>query len=254
MVVTARRDRQAAERLASEIAALGWANRERFYPRLTSLDEAVEKALTVGRNTSLLALAFADVADNPGGGGRGNTMWIIEAFHLARVQGAVAGLIHDPALAAEAHAAGVGGRFTARFNRDGGDRFSRPFAAPAMVRALHDGRLVGRRGIFAGNAIDLGPMAALDLGGMIVVVASARVQCADPAFLEALGIDIGQARCVVVKSRGHFRGGFDEFFDHARIVEVDAPGLTSPVLARFDWQHLPRPVLPLDPATSWTQA
>jgi hypothetical protein len=27
---------------------------------------------------------------------------------------------------------------------------------------------------------------------------------------------------------------------------VDAPGLTSPVLSRFDWKHLPRPVLPLD--------
>jgi len=49
VVVTARRDKRAAERLAREIAALGWANRARFYPRLTSLDEAVEKALAVGR-------------------------------------------------------------------------------------------------------------------------------------------------------------------------------------------------------------
>jgi len=57
---------------------------------------------------------------------------------------------------------------------------------------------------------------------------------------------------VVVKSRGHFRGGFDEFFTHDRIVEVDAPGLTSPILARFNWTRLPRPVLPLDDETSWT--
>ena len=112
--------------------------------------------------------------------------------------------------------------------------------------------MIGRRGIFAGNAIELGRTAALDLGGMVVAVASARVQCADPAFLETLGIDIAAARCVVVKSRGHFRAGFDQFFDHARIVEVDAPGLTSPVLTRFDWKHLPRPVLPLDPETTWT--
>ena len=60
------------------------------------------------------------------------------------------------------------------------------------------------------------------------------------------------ARCVVVKSRGHFRGGFDEFFTHDRIIEVDAPGLTSPILARFAWTKLPRPVLPLDDETSWT--
>ena len=49
------------------------------------------------------ALIFADVADNPGGGGRGNTMWILEAFHAAGVQDALVGVIHDPPLAAEAH-------------------------------------------------------------------------------------------------------------------------------------------------------
>jgi microcystin degradation protein MlrC len=78
------------------------------------------------------------------------------------------------------------------------------------------------------------------------VVISQRTQCADPAFLEHLGIDIARARAVVVKSRGHFRGGFDEFFKHEQIVEVDAPGLTSPILTRFDWKKLPRPVLPID--------
>jgi len=57
---------------------------------------------------------------------------------------------------------------------------------------------------------------------------------------------------VVVKSRGHFRGGFDEFFRHQDVVEVDAPGLTSPVLSRFNWRHLPRPVVPLDDNVTWT--
>ncbi len=27
---------------------------------------------------------------------------------------------------------------------------------------------------------------------------------------------------------------------------MDAPGLTTPILSRFAWQHLPRPVIPLD--------
>jgi len=49
----------------------------------------------------------------------------------------------------------------------------------------------------------------------------------------------------VVKSRGHFRGGFDEFFGPEQIVEVDLPGLTSPMLNRFTWTRLPRPVIPL---------
>jgi microcystin degradation protein MlrC len=56
---------------------------------------------------------------------------------------------------------------------------------------------------------------------------------------------------VVVKSRGHFRAAFDEFFEPEQIFSVDAPGLTSPVLSRFDFRRLPRPVVPMDAMTEW---
>ena len=157
VVVTARRDRQVAEALAREIAELGWANRQRFYPRLTSLGEAVEKALAVGRHISLPALAFADVADNPGGGGRGNTTFLLRAFHEADVAGALLGVFFDPDLAAEAHRHGVGASFEARFNRSETTKFSEPYIAPATVVALTDGNCVGRRGIYAGLRLELGP-------------------------------------------------------------------------------------------------
>src|SRR5437763_14580283 len=251
VVVTARHDRQAAEALAREIAELGWANRHRFYPRLTSLGEAVEKALAVGRDPALPALAFADVADNPGGGGRGNTTFLLRAFHEAGVTGAMLGVFFDPDLAAEAHRHGVGASFEARFNRSETTKLSEPYTAPVTVVALTDGNCVGRRGIYAGLRLELGPCAALQVGGVIVVVISHRVQCADPIFFEMMGLDIARARAVVVKSRGHFRGGFDEFFGPDQIVEVDLPGLTSPMLNRFEWRRLPRPVIPLDDAVKW---
>jgi microcystin degradation protein MlrC len=110
----------------------------------------------------------------------------------------------------------------------------------------------GRRGIYANSTLDLGLSAALTIGGLTVVIISNRMQCADPVFFEMFGLDIAVARVVVVKSRGHFRGGFDEFFRHQDVVEVDAPGLTSPILSRFAWRHMPRPVLPIDAAATWT--
>jgi microcystin degradation protein MlrC len=249
IVVTAT-DAAAAQSLAREIAAAGWARRERFRARLTSLEEATRLAKAT-EDRGRPALVFADVADNPGGGGRGNTMWILQAFHNAGVKNALVGVIHDPALAAEAHRLGEGGRLTARFNRDGGDEFSKPFSAAAAVRRLHNGAMRGRRGIYAGNTLALGPCAALGIGGITVVVISNRLQCADPVFFEAFGLDIAAARVVVVKSRGHFRGGFDEFFRHEQVIEVDVPGLTSPVLSRFQWKHMPRPVLPIDAMAAW---
>ena len=251
VVVTAA-DQASADTMAERLAMAAWARRDRFVAELTPLREAVARA-----KASTVPLAFADVADNPGGGGRGNTMQILAAFCAAGVEGCLFGVIHDPLLAEEAHRLGPGARFTAQFNRPQGtltadDEFSRPFAAEAEVVALSDGRVTGRRGIYGGTAMTLGATAALRLGGITVVVISIRTQCADPAFFEHLGLDIGLARAVVVKSRGHFRGGFDEFFTHDRIVEVDAPGLTSPILSRFAWTKLPRPVLPLDEETSWT--
>jgi len=251
VIVTARGDRAAAASLAAEIAQYGWDNRSRFYPKLTSLDEAVQKALSAARDPSLPALAFADVADNPGGGGRGNTMFLLRAFAEAGVKGALFGVIYDPPLAAEAHRHGLHYNFDARFNREETTKFSEPWSAPARVAALHDGNCVGRRGIYAGTRLTLRPCAALAIGGITVVIVSHRVQCADPIFFEMMGLDIAKARAVVVKSRGHFRGGFDEFFGPDRIVEVDLPGLTSPMLNRFEWTRLPRPVIPLDDDVQW---
>jgi len=250
VVVTAT-NQPAADALAREIAEAAWARREQFRPSLTSLDEAVRLAKAT-EDPARPALIFADVADNPGGGGRGNTMDILQAFHRAGVRDALVGVIHDPALAAEAHERGLGASFQARFNRDGGDTFSKPFAAPAVVAALRTEPIRGRRGIYASNTLDLGPAAALTLDGLTVVVLTHRYQCADPMFFEAFGLDIARARVVVVKSRGHFRGGFDEFFRHDQVIEVDAAGLTSPVLSRFPWRHMPRPVLPIDDTAVWT--
>jgi len=292
VVVTAT-DQDAADALAREIAVAGWARRDSFRPVLTSLDEAVRMAKAT-EDPAKPALIFADVADNPGGGGRGNTMAILQAFHMAGVRHALVGIIHDPALAAEAHQRGVGASFQARFNRalanqaqpdqtqpdqeppnqdlpqqpaamegrpnqagsnqpvlDTGGDFAEPFTAGAVVTAATEQPIRGRRGIYANNTLDIGKAAALRLDGLTVIVVSHRYQCADPMFFEAFGLHIPAARVVVVKSRGHFRGGFDEFFRHDQVIEVDAPGLTSPMLSRFAWAHMPRPMLPIDDDAEW---
>ncbi len=247
VVVTARAgERNKATALAQEIAQYGWDNRARFYPKLTPVAEAVAKALAASRDPLSPALCFADVADNPGGGGRGNTMYLLRAFADAAVKGVLFGVIYDPDLAAEAHRHGLHYHFDAHFNRAETTKFSEVWSAPARVAALSDGNCVGRRGIYAGLRLALGPCAALAIGGITVVVVSHRVQCADPVFFEMMRLDIAKARSIAVKSRGHFRGGFDEFFGPEEIVEVDLPGLTSPMLSRFDWTRLPRPVIPLD--------
>ena len=251
VVVTTRTDPARARAVAEEIARFIWSSRGRWVANLLPLEEATRRARATGADPRAAPLLFADVADNPGGGGRGNTTWILEAFHAARVQGAVLGVFNDPELAAEAHLLGAGAAFPARFNRAETHPLSHAFAAPAVVEALHDGHITGRRGIYAGRALDLGPMALLRLDGLRVAVATNRRQLCEPAMLEALGVDIARVRSLVVKSRGHFRAGFDEVFTADRILEVDVPGLTTVMLNRVPWRRAPRPIWPLDPAMEW---
>jgi len=210
-------------------------------------------------DTKFNGMTVADVADNPGGGGRGNTTALLQALLQAGAQRVLLGVFFDPALAAQAHALGVGAAFEAVFNRRQPgvptDERTAPgasvFSHPARVRALSDGAFVGRKGLVRGSARSMGPSALLDLGDVQVAVITNRQQLLDPAQLDVLGVDLAGVRTLVVKSRGHFRAAFDDFVPADRIVEVDGPGLTTPRLARLPLQRTPRPVWPLDPEACW---
>ncbi len=255
VIVTGRHELEPAQRLAGEIARMAWADHERFQCELTPFDEAVASAVARGEDAKQPAIIYADIGDNPGGGGGGDTTELLAALVEAGAKGVLYGSFFDPALAKEAVAAGVGAEITAVFNRQPLTRFSARYEVPAKVVAVSTEPFIGRLGLYAGQTINAQPACALQVGGedgITVVVISNRYQTADPMFFEHLGFDIAAARTVVVKSRGHFRSGFEPFFPPERVQEPDTPGFTSPILTRFDWQNLPRPVFPLDQETDWT--
>lgn len=251
-VIATATDINIAEAIARDVATYAWSQRHRFTTNLVSLERCTEMALACSRNAAKPSLLFADVADNPGGGGRGNTTYILAAFHKAGVTGCAIGPVYDPPLAAEAHKLGVGAEFEVRFNRDETTTFSEPFTAKGRVVALSTGTFIGRRGMAAGRTLDMGPAAVVAVDGIQVVVMTNRHQALDPMFFETFGIDIAKLRSLVVKSRGHFRAGFDQFYPDDRIIEVDVPGLTTPVLKNVPWRQVPRPIYPLDPEMSWS--
>ncbi|MGE0719736.1 MAG: M81 family metallopeptidase [Alphaproteobacteria bacterium] len=252
-IVTTRDDEKRARALCRELAEKVWNDRHRFVPRLTSLADCVAGAVARGKDKSLPAAVIADVADNPGGGGRGNTTWLLKALYAAGAEGVILGHLNDAALAAEAHRLGEGARFEAHFNREEMDERSEPFSVAAEVIGLSDGVLVGQEGgSRAGMTVDLGPTAVLRVGTITVVVITRRQQTIDPGYFENVGVSVTDARTVVVKSRGHFRAGFSKYFKPEQIIEADVPGLTSPNLGNFEFRNVVRPLFPLDRDTTWT--
>ena len=251
VIVTGRNDRAGAKALAQDIAQRAWDSREQFAISLTSIPEAVAQAKACGEDAGLPAVIMADCADNPGGGGRGNTPHILRALVESEVQSCYAGIFYDKALAAEAHELGLGAQFSAVLNRTSESEFSERFEFDAEVVGLHDGVCVGTLGIYAGRTVDLGPSVHLKIGGIDLIVVSRRKQCGDPEFFRMFGLKMEDARSVLVKSRGHFRAGFLPWFSPEQVIEVDAPGLTSNIFANFSFDGYKRPIYPLDKDMDW---
>lgn len=250
VVVTVRSDAALAQSIANDLAARVWADRARYVVRTIAVAKAVAKA--GGAHAPLL---FADVADNPGGGGGGNTVGMMRAFHEAAIPGVVLGVFVDADAVGQAEVIGVGNGGRMVFNRTPA-LFADTFAVDVKVLGASDGQGVGRRGIMQGRRFTLGRCALVELAGsgMRVLVGSLRRQLSEPAMLEMHGIDIAKVRCLIVKSRGHYRAGFDEHFSDDRIFDVDSDGLTTPNLARVPFRHLPRPAYPIDAGTEWHPA
>jgi len=252
VIVTGRNEEHTARDLARDLADFGWANRDRFICDGISMEDAVGRALDAGRDQALPAMVLSDLGDNCGAGGPANTLWMLEALHQAEVSGALIVNFRDRHVVQAAQTAGVGNTFAASFSGDDWGRDgSSTYEADATVLALHDGELIGRRGIVAGKALRAGPMALLDLGGVQVIATSYTAVGNDPIFSEALGVDLATVRTIVVKVRSSFPVAYDEYVAPENMLFVDTPGRTSPMLHRLPFERLPRPVYPLDEGFDW---
>ena len=253
VVVTGRDGDEAARVMAKDLTDLAWENRHRFVSEAMSIKDAVELAVAAGRDSSLPAMVFSDLGDNTGAGGPSNTLWMLEALCGADADGVLIVNFRDRRLVQAAEAAGIGVEFEATFTGDDWQRDGNTtFTVPARVLALHDGNLVGRRGIVAGKSLYAGPMALLEVAGMRVVVTSRGAVGNDPIYSEALGVDLAKVRTIVVKVRSSFPVAYDEFVDRENMLFIDTPGRTSPMLERMPFERLPRPVHPLDDDVNWS--
>ncbi len=251
VVVTTRDDRKLAEHLAGIIAEYAWSERHRYTTHLISIKDAVTIMKDLCQNPQLPSVLFADPADNPGGGGRGNTTYILNAMIREGVKDALIGCLFDAPLVNKALQHKAGSTFLAEFNSQEDNRFSEPISCRAKILAFHDGNIIARRGILEGEKVTMGPSVLLEINNIKVIVISRRIQCCEPMMIECFGVDIRSLRSLIVKSRGHFRAGFDDIFNDDQIIEIDAPGLTTPVVTRIPFLNIPRPIYPLDPDMEW---
>lgn len=210
---------EAADRAAEALLRLVEAAEPRFAGRIWSPDEAVRHAMAAGSSRPVV---IADTQDNPGGGGTSDTTGMLAALVRNGAEGAALGVMADPAAALAAHAAGEGAEIELVLGGRSGIPGDAPFRGRFVVERLGDGNFTGTGPMWGGAKCRLGPMAALRIGGVRVVVASKKLQAADQAIFRHVGIEPAAQRLLVLKSSVHFRADFEPIA--AEVLVAAAPG------------------------------
>ena len=198
------------------------AARDAFQTELTCPAEAVAQAMAGSFDKPVV---LADVQDNPGAGASSDTTGILRALVDAGAQGALLGLMHDPALAAKAQAADSGAIIEGSLGGRSGVVGDAPYHGRFRVGTLSTGTIPYTGAMYGGGVATLGPSCVLHIedADIAIVVTSIRNQCLDLAQFTHFGLDPRKARIMVVKSTVHFRADFEPIA--AQVIPVAAPGL-----------------------------
>lgn len=243
-VVVADRDRAAAEALRDELLQMAWQRRADFVYRFETLQQSIARAAVLTDGPVVLA----DHGDNCGAGGQTDVMDVLEEVLRQGLEDVVAGPFWDPPAVARLIEAGVGAEVTldlgGRTDMPALGLRGRPLRVSGRVIRLTDGRFKVTGPMMTGLQIDLGRTAVLDTGRVQIVVSENRYEPFDIGCFTHAGIDPAAKRYVLIKSRQHFRAGFEPLARH--IILVAGPGVCSSDYASFDFRHLRRPIYPLD--------
>lgn len=239
-----------ARRLADELAALCWERRADFAIRPTPVADAVAAAMAAPEGS---VYVLADIADSGASGTAGDGTVVLKGLLDAGARAAAVAQIMDAEAVAACVAAGVGSALTLAVGGKHDDRHGPPLPVTGVVRLIHEGSfpLLGPMG--AGTLAGRGRTVVLEIngpGGIELQLTELRGHPHDLNYFRAFGIEPTARRLLALKSAAHFRAAFEPIA--TQVIEVDAPGISSPNLAAFDYQRLRRPIYPLDPDTAWS--
>ncbi len=237
------RTQRDADAAADSIAALVESHEDDFDGRIYTPDEGVRLAMELAKGAKKPVI-IADTQDNPGAGGDSDTTGMLRALVLNNAARAAIGVIHDPASARAAHAAGVGATVTLALGGKSGIPGDAPYRETFVVERLSDGQFVAQGPYYGGRDMDMGPSAALRIGDVRVVVASYKAQLADQSMYRYVGIEPTEQAILVNKSSVHFRADFEPIAE--RLLICAAPGAMPADTAALPWTRL-RPGIRIKP-------
>lgn len=239
VVVAADGSMQTAMAEADRFGRRLWDLRGEFDVELVPVEEAIDRALAASGRPVVLA----DSAD--ASGAPRDSTGILKALLKRQVQETCLLTVVDPEAVDELSRAGVGADVDIMVGGKRDHISNSPARVLGRVHRLIEGGYFIFRGQFnTGVRCDMGRVAILQAGGVMILIPELMVNTADPEVYRSVGLEPLDARIVVVKSPTLFRANYSEIA-HDMIL-VDAPGLSSGNLRQLPFTHLERPFYPLD--------
>ena len=244
ILIVADGDVSHAIQLRDDLLKMAWKRRADFVFQVEPVADSIARAKTLHGGPIVLV----DHGDNVFSGGTQDVMeTVAEALSQGLTNMAV-GPIWDPESVAQMIEAGVGSEVLVQLGGKTGmpalGLKGKPLEVRGVVRRITEGRYEVTCPMDTGMTLNHGLSTVLDTGRVEILVCSERMEPFDLGVFRHAGIEPTAKRYLLIKSREHFRAGFEPIAKH--IVLVSGPGVTSSDYGLFRFTKVPRPIYPLD--------
>lgn len=229
--------RELAQEKADELADMAWAVRDVAQPAGNTPEEAVEIAKKKGFARRLGTLVFCDVSDAVGTGTPGESTWILKALLEKGPELTSYITMRDEQAAGEAWNYEIG----EQVNLTVGGKIDIVYNQPIQ----YSGEIIFKEETSYGKTL------IIKHGGIHMVLAELPIASRYTTDYKDLGLSLWKADIVVVKNLFPFR--YRYILYNRKTVNVISPGLSSTDPFSLNYQHIPRPIYPLDAIGSWKQ-
>jgi microcystin degradation protein MlrC len=188
----------------------------------------------------------ADTSDNPGGGGDGDAMFVLDALLKAGCGPVGVAVICDPESFEACLKAGIGARLVLDIGGKAAATSGSPIRLNVRVEAMTDQLEIRSRGALQTVAAGF---IRVSFDGGDIILSRRRQEALWPELFSGLGRDPSEYAVILVKSSNHFRAGFSQISD--AILSIASPAAMNPRLADLDFRRLRQPVWPI---VAWDEA
>ena len=244
VVVVADGNQTQADKERDRILAYCQAQKAEWLYRPEALEQAVRRA----SGANAFPMILLDHADNVGSGGTSDSMLVIKEVLRQRLDGVAVAAVHDPSAVQAMIRAGVGATLTldlgGKTDMPSIQQRGEPLTLTGKVKRLSDGEWIVRGPMYTGSKVTSGLTAVFETGGMQIVVTSLHHEPWDTGILTHIGIDPTHCKYLLLKSRIHYRAGFEPI--GKATITLDGMGVTTSDNSLLSYTQIKRPIYPLD--------